>query len=162
MYLPKNAPKNRIREAQNARNNRAEIVDALSQGQVTRRDLIRWGIFTAAGTLALKNGLSPFANSAYAAIPTGVPATPMFGALPFTQPFQRLNLQTPYKLTEQNVGGEKELAYSADMGERNCKRHSWHTDYTASGGTRVQESPHRARPLRRPSAWRVLRPPALE
>ena len=135
MYLPKNAPRNRLREAQNARNNRAEIVEALSHGQVTRRELIRWGIFTAAGTLALKNGLSPFASSAYAAIPTGVPPTPMFGALPFTQPFNRLNLQTPIPLTGQTVLGKKELAWPAALSQRNCKGESWHTEYSASGGT---------------------------
>ena len=35
MYLPKSAPKNRLREAQKARDNRAEIVRALSTGEVT-------------------------------------------------------------------------------------------------------------------------------
>ena len=65
MYLPKNASRARVREAQKARENRAEIVKARSLGQITRRDLFRWGIFTATGALALKNGLSPFAPSAY-------------------------------------------------------------------------------------------------
>jgi FtsP/CotA-like multicopper oxidase with cupredoxin domain len=138
MYLPKSAPRNRQREAQKARDNRAEIVRALSVGQVTRRDLLKMGIFTAAGTLALKNGLSPFANSAYGAIPTGTPRSPLFGAQRFSQPLPRLNLQTPHRLTEVpdvGVPGESEVAWPAHLGERNGKRLSWHTEFTASGGT---------------------------
>ena len=77
MYLPFGASKIRQREAQNARNNRADIVKALSQGQITKRDLIRWGIFTAGGLLVAKNGLSPFARSAVAAGPTGTPRSPL-------------------------------------------------------------------------------------
>jgi hypothetical protein len=49
MYLPFSASRLRQREAQNARNNRAEIVRALGAEQITKRDLIRWGIFTAGG-----------------------------------------------------------------------------------------------------------------
>jgi len=41
VYLGKDASKARLREAANARANRGEIIKALSQGQVTRRDLIR-------------------------------------------------------------------------------------------------------------------------
>lgn len=72
-FLPGNASKARLREAENARRNRAEIVKALSQGKVTRRDLIKWGLITTAGTLAPISGLSPFARSVYADtnIPTG-------------------------------------------------------------------------------------------
>ncbi len=116
MYLPRNASRARLREAQNARNNRAEIVRALSQGQVTRRELLKWGIFTAGGLLVAKNGLSPFARSAYAHgsdIPTGVPPSPLFGAQPFTQPMTRLILQSPQPLTEVQVGNEKEVAFPA-------------------------------------------------
>ena len=36
MYLPFKTSKRRIREAENARKNRAEIVKALSQGQINR------------------------------------------------------------------------------------------------------------------------------
>ena len=42
-FLPENASKARIREAENARRNRAEILKAHSQGQVSRRDLIKMG-----------------------------------------------------------------------------------------------------------------------
>ncbi|PYN98699.1 MAG: hypothetical protein DMD91_14580, partial [Candidatus Rokuibacteriota bacterium] len=94
MYLSRNPSNARLREAQNARRNRAEIVKALADGTITRRDLIRMGIFTAGGLLALKNGLSPFARSAYADsnIPTGAPPSPLFGVQPFTQPLYRFDV----------------------------------------------------------------------
>ena len=59
-YLPKNASKARLREAENARKNRAEIMKAYSQGQVSRRELIKWGLITTGGVLAPIGGLSPF------------------------------------------------------------------------------------------------------
>src|SRR5215831_14705714 len=82
MYLSTKASRIRQREAQNARNNRAEIVKALSLGQITRRDLYKWGLLTTAGVIALKNGLSPLAPSAFAdgGVPTGTPRSPLFGA----------------------------------------------------------------------------------
>src|SRR5215469_7756861 len=76
LYLPWNTSKNRIREAENARNNRLEIVKALSWGQISRRDLLKWGLITAAGALAPIKGLSPFVSSAYGEIPTGAPSSP--------------------------------------------------------------------------------------
>ncbi len=132
MYLPKSAPRNRIREAQNARDNRAEVQRALNRGEVSRRDLLKMGIFTAGGALALKNGLSPFASSAYAAIPTGTPRSPLFNARPFTQAMPRHNLLTPSALSHVNVMGETEAAWPAGLGELNSKRLSWHTDFTAA------------------------------
>src|SRR2546426_3384612 len=48
MYLLGKASRARVREAENARRNRAEILKAWSQGQVSRRDLIKMA-------LALKN-----------------------------------------------------------------------------------------------------------
>ena len=99
MYLPIGASRMRQREAQNARNNRAEIVKALGNGQISKRDLLRWGIYTTGGMLALKHGLSPYAPSAYAAGPTGAPRTPLRGAMKFSQPFHRLNYRPPTKLT---------------------------------------------------------------
>src|SRR5262245_51726274 len=95
MYLPGNASRARVREAENARRNRAEILKAWSQGQISRRDLIKMGLFTASGVIALKNGLSPFARSAYAdgsSIPTGLPRSPLFGVQPFTQPMPRFDV----------------------------------------------------------------------
>lgn len=92
MYLQEKTSKGRIREAENARKNRLEIVKALSQGQIERRELFKWGIFTAVGGLMWKQGLNPLVSSAYAAIPTGAPASPLFGVLPFTQPMPRADL----------------------------------------------------------------------
>src|SRR5712691_13206322 len=96
IYLPANVSMARLREAENARRNRADILKALADGTIRRRDLIKWGLFTAAGTLALQNGLSPFARSAYADsnIPTGAPPSPLFGVQPFTQPMPRFDVLT--------------------------------------------------------------------
>jgi FtsP/CotA-like multicopper oxidase with cupredoxin domain len=134
MYLPKSAPKNRIREAQKARDNRAEIQRALNLGEVTRRDLVKMGIFTATGTLALKHGLSSFAPSAYAAeIPTGTPPSPLFGAQPFTVELPRLPVQPSHTLTEANVAGQREAVWPAASGEvLNAKRESWHNEFSAA------------------------------
>ncbi len=136
MYLPKKIPQNRIREAQRARDNRAEIVKALSQGQVTRRDLVRWGIFTASGMLAFKNGLSPFAPSAYSSeIPTGAPPSPLFGAKPYTQRMPRLLQPAKHALTQKTINSEQEAAFPQNLNEKNAKRLSWHTDFSATNGT---------------------------
>jgi FtsP/CotA-like multicopper oxidase with cupredoxin domain len=135
MYLPFTESKRRQSEAQNARNNRAEIVKALSTGQVSRRELMKWGILTATGALANINGLSPFASSAYARTePTGVPPSPIFGVLPFTQRLTRLDLQEPIPLTPIVRGGEIDVAFPAGSGELAGRRMSYHTDYTMSGG----------------------------
>src|SRR5713101_8358427 len=83
----------RLREAENARKNRAEIIKAVSQGQVTRRELVKWGLITAGGLWVPIHGLSPFARSAYAdSIPTGAPPSPLFGVQPFTQPMPRFDV----------------------------------------------------------------------
>jgi FtsP/CotA-like multicopper oxidase with cupredoxin domain len=95
MYLKWNASKRKMKEAQRARENRLEIVKALSHGKVTRRELIKWGLFTSGGMLAAAHGLSPFVSSARAAgtsIPTGAPPSPLFGQLPFTQPMLRFDV----------------------------------------------------------------------
>jgi manganese oxidase len=95
MYLKWNSSKTRFREAENARKNRLEIVKALSQGQVSRRELIKWGLFTSAGLLAPIGGLSPFVPSARAdggGIPTGTTPSPLFGVQPFTQPMARFDV----------------------------------------------------------------------
>src|SRR5512146_3384578 len=97
-WLPRSASKARIREAENARKNRAEILKAYSQGKVTRRDLMKWGLITAGGALAPIHGLSPFVESAYASggagsgIPTGAPPSPLFGVQPFSTPMPRFDL----------------------------------------------------------------------
>ena len=91
-FLPENASKARIREAENARRNRAEIVKAHSQGQVSRRDLVKWGLITTGGLLAPIHGLNPFVSSAYGSIPTGANPSPLFGAQPFSQAMPRFDV----------------------------------------------------------------------
>src|SRR5258706_11375090 len=92
MFLSNKASKLRIREAQNARRNRQEIVKALADGQITRRDLFKWGLFTTGGLLLWKHGLNPFVSSAHAAVPTGLPRSPLFGVQAFTQPMPRFDV----------------------------------------------------------------------
>jgi FtsP/CotA-like multicopper oxidase with cupredoxin domain len=132
MFLPEDESRRRQREAQQARANRAEIVKALSHGQITRRDLFKWGIFTSAGLLACTNGLSPFARSAMAAVPTGAPRSPLYGISKFTQPMPRLALQQPMPLTRVVRGSEVDAAFPAYTGERPARRLSYHTDFSAN------------------------------
>ncbi|MBX9926356.1 MAG: copper oxidase, partial [Hyphomicrobiaceae bacterium] len=100
MYLSRFASRRRVREAENARRNRQEIIKALTFDEISRRDLFRWGIFTTTGMLAMKNGLSPFASSAYAAdIPTGVPASRY--VTKFSQPLLRPDILKPIPMIEQ-------------------------------------------------------------
>src|SRR2546426_859917 len=92
MFLSSKASKLRVREAENARRNRQEIVKALADGQITRRDLFKWGLFTTGGLLLWKHGLNPFVRSAYASVPTGFPRSPLFGVQAFTQPMPRFDV----------------------------------------------------------------------
>src|SRR3954452_17234091 len=66
IYLPRNACQSRIREAENARQNRLEIVKAYSHGQISRREIFKWGLVTAGGLIAPIGALSPFVQSAHA------------------------------------------------------------------------------------------------
>jgi FtsP/CotA-like multicopper oxidase with cupredoxin domain len=101
-FLSPHASRARIREAENARKNRAEILKAYSHGKVSRRDLVKWGLITSGGLLAPIHGLNPFVKSAFAdggggsgggnGIPTGAPPSPLFGVKPFTQPMPRFDL----------------------------------------------------------------------
>src|SRR5690242_9763443 len=113
IWLSEHSDKRRIRDAENARRNRAEITQALSHGQIRRRDLVKWGLFTSAGIMLPIGGLNPFvrplrgqtiaaAQSPSAAlatsstdnqgIPTGLPPSPTFGVAPFTQPMPRFDV----------------------------------------------------------------------
>src|SRR6185437_5608933 len=103
IFLPKDASKARVRDAENARKNRVEIVKAYSQGKVTRRELIKWGLITSAGSIAPIGGLSPFVRSVHAQstavasppgfdIPTGAPLSPLFGVQPFSTPMPRFDV----------------------------------------------------------------------
>jgi FtsP/CotA-like multicopper oxidase with cupredoxin domain len=133
MFLSNAASRLRLREAEKARQNRMEIVKALSQDQVSRRDLFRWGLLTASGALAMKNGLSAFAPSAFAAVPTGTPPSPLFGARKFSQRMPRPLLTTEYPLQKQNIPGNP--AAFPVPGEHPATRFSYHEYYNATGGT---------------------------
>jgi FtsP/CotA-like multicopper oxidase with cupredoxin domain len=145
MYLPWKASKRRVREAEQARQNRTEIVKALSQGQATRRDMFKWGLFTSAGLLLCKNGLSPYAQSAYAQVPTGTPRSPVGDAVPFTHPLNRLHpvLPTPLeKLVQPN--GEWEALWPSSgrgKGQPSSKRLSYHTDFSQHSAGNTAQNP---------------------
>src|ERR1700756_46194 len=95
-FLGDDAPKSRLRDAQNARNNRAEIVKAYSQGKISRRDLMKMGIFTSAGLMLPIGGANPFVSSAHASgavvTPTGAPSSPLFGVKAFSTAMPRFDL----------------------------------------------------------------------
>ncbi|HEX6364040.1 MAG TPA: multicopper oxidase domain-containing protein [Albitalea sp.] len=120
----------RLREAEQARRNREEIVRALSTGQVSRRQLMKMGIFGAGGALAAIQGLSPFARSAYgASIPTGAPLSPYprrdaTGRIvdrPFVQPLLRMHNLTRHPLASTG-GSDAHLVWPAALGEPNAMR----------------------------------------
>jgi len=121
----------RLREAEIARRNRQEIVKAISTGQVSRRDLMRMGVFTTGGILATIQGLSPFASSAYGAVPTGTPLSPFprrdaTGRIvdrPFVQPLLRMHNLTRHPLGATRRG-DPELVWPTALGEPNSTRRS--------------------------------------
>src|SRR5215813_1974752 len=129
MFLSSKASRSRQREAQRARENRAEIVKALSLGQISRRELYKWGLFTTTGFLAWKNGLNPCARSAFAAVPTGTPRSPLGNATKFSQALPRLALQTPVPMVRDASGNAQFSGRFAN--ERPAKRLSYHTDFSA-------------------------------
>src|SRR3954470_11957216 len=98
LFLPKNASRLALKAAQQAQDERRGIIKALSHGQISRRDLIKMGLFTGAGMLAPIRGLSPFQPSLLAqtpggpGIPTGLPPSPLFGATAFSQPMPRFDV----------------------------------------------------------------------
>src|SRR5215470_5145105 len=101
IWLNEYSDRRRIRDAENARRERQEITKALSHGQVSRRDLVKWGLFTSAGILMPIGGLNPFVRPLNAqpfdggggsGIPTGLPASPTFGVQAFTQPMPRFDV----------------------------------------------------------------------
>jgi len=105
-WLREDSDRRRIRDAENARRNRAEITAALSHGKIKRRDLVKWGLFTTAGAMLPIGGLNPFVRPVYAdggggggggggscvPIPTGLPASPTFGVSAFSQPMPRFDV----------------------------------------------------------------------
>ena len=132
MFLTPKSSGIRLREAQRARDNRKEIHRALSLGQITRRDLLKWGIMTSGGILVCKNGLSPLAPSAFADnVPTGTPPSPLFGAKKFVARMPRLDLQQPVPMTKLIRGQETDAVFGGTLaGEPNARRLSYHTDFS--------------------------------
>jgi hypothetical protein len=124
LFLSNKSSRARQREAENARNNRREIVKALSLGQITKRDLFKWGIFTGAGYLAAKNGLSPFARSAYGAVPTGTPLSPLYGATKFSQRMPRLVVQPRIPINPMTNGDARRVITSVISDGTNSIRRS--------------------------------------
>ena len=104
IWLTPNADRRRLRDAENARKNREEITRAISHGQIKRRDLVKWGLFTAAGMMAPIGGLSPYVRAqtgssfsrgsfgSCSQIPTGLNPSPTFGVQPFTSPLYRFDV----------------------------------------------------------------------
>jgi FtsP/CotA-like multicopper oxidase with cupredoxin domain len=135
VYLPLDASKARVREAENARRNRLEIVKALSHGQISRRDLFKWGLFTTTGMIAAKNGLSVYAPSAYGQVPTGTPRSPLGTAVKFNIPLSRPLVQTPYPLVHDGNGNAKWKGPGGqDLPELMAKKFSWHNEFSANPG----------------------------
>src|SRR5262245_39309930 len=130
-YLYDKASRALTRKAMYVRHKLVDIHKAISIGQITSRDLYNCVIFTVTGALALKNGLSPFARSAFAAIPTGTPRSPLGTARKFTVELPRLALQTPIPLTQSGTGLDAVANFPAAFRERPAKRLSYHTDFTA-------------------------------
>ncbi len=103
IWLSPDADRRRLRDAENARKNREEITRAISHGQISRRDLVRWGLFTSAGLMAPIGGLSPYVRaqslatsfsggSGCSQIPSGLAPSPTFGVQAFSQPMPRFDV----------------------------------------------------------------------
>ncbi|MGQ0672215.1 MAG: multicopper oxidase domain-containing protein [Hyphomicrobium sp.] len=137
MYLSKDACLARLREAENARKNRREIVQALSHGQIARRDLFRWGLLGATGLLVAKNGLSRWATSAMAQVPTGTPPSPTFGIRKFTQPMPRPRVEPHQTLTKARPTNPNSNANWPSPLEPPARKSSYHSLFNTSGGTQA-------------------------
>ena len=104
LWVREDADRSKWRDAERARLNRREIQQALSSDQISRRDLVKWGLYTSAAVVAPIGGLSPFVRSAHAlssgstgtGVPTGLPASPTFGVSPFTSPLYRFDILPQY------------------------------------------------------------------
>ncbi|HXD43166.1 MAG TPA: hypothetical protein VN649_21560, partial [Ramlibacter sp.] len=111
----------RLREAENAMKNRAEIIQARSRGQMSKRDLLK--VFGVGGMLLPIQGLSPFANSAYASVPTGAPRSPLPYDRPFQSPLLRCHNLTSQPLTSTG-GPDAQLIWPTSTGEAPAMRRS--------------------------------------
>src|SRR6185369_7169944 len=113
----------RLREAENAMKNRAEIIQARSQGQMSKRDLLK--VFGVGGMLLPIQGLSPFARSAFAdsGVPTGAPRSPLPYDRPFQSPLLRCHNLTSQPLTSTG-GPDAQLIWPTSTGEAPAMRRS--------------------------------------
>ena len=81
MYLSTNVSPQQLRQAEQARRNRQDIIKALSQGLVSRRDSFKCGLFTAGGgitiTLQFRDWVGMFMEHCHNAVlnplPTPIP-----------------------------------------------------------------------------------------
>jgi manganese oxidase len=114
LWISEDADRGKWRDAERARLNRREIQGALFSGEVSRRELVKWGLYTSAGLIAPIGGLSPFVRSAHAqlaanttntnfhkgangtGVPTGLPHSPTFGVQPFSSPLYRFDILPQY------------------------------------------------------------------
>ena len=137
LYLNEKASRARLKEATAAREDRRDIVKALSWGQVSRRELLKLGLFTGAGLLAPIRGLNPFVSSAYGSDDLGIPSSPLFGVQPFTQPMLRFDLlpRAPMSPTTLNPAPTKEANTAPQL-----------LDPDLVGGARDQYGPIEGRP----------------
>lgn len=144
-FLPWNASKARLRDAEKARQNRLDIVKAYSHGQASRRELFKWGLFTAAGAIAPIGGLSPFVRTSRAdsSIPTGTVPSPGLVGIEFTQPMLRLEVLQPKPATciEDPTGGPNMIVSSqlsglgGSDGSRMSCQNAINVDPLLGGGT---------------------------
>ena len=129
-------------------------------GQITRRDLFRWGLFTTSGLLLYKNGFSPYAPSAYAPGPdrhAAQPAVRRQEILPGDAAPRRAEAQQA-----DARGGHRRLHVRRPpervSGQGHVVSHGFHG---RSDQHAVPQSPHQPRPLRGQTAGTDLRPSAL-
>src|SRR5438309_2463165 len=103
IYLPGSASRARVKAAREAKKHRQDILTALSHGKVSRRDLLKMGLFTTAGLMAPIRGLNPFIGSVSAdtlsSIPTGLAPSPLFGVQAFSQPMPRFDVLDRYAMS---------------------------------------------------------------
>ncbi len=110
MHLHKNGWS---RLARNAWNNRQELIAA---GLTSRRDLLRLGLLTSAGYLALKHGLSSrVADAGVTSSPRTTAFVDELRIMPVKQPLSSISNLSPYPTIEPNwAGGEgRQFAHGA-------------------------------------------------
>src|SRR5919199_60869 len=120
LFLPKNASRLALKAARQAQDERRGIIKALSHGKVSRRDLIKLGLFTGAGMLAPIRGLHPLQANLLAqtpggpGIPTGLPPSPLFGVTAFSTPMPRFDVLPRKTLSSLTGPAPTRLANTTD------------------------------------------------